>query len=185
METRNLHHEHRLWSDMTPNDADLIRTWLFGPGADDDVHEAMLDCQADALILDLEDFTPPAKRQRARGLLSALLPRWQQAGRVTVVRINGLDADGPQDLEAAMSARARVIAYPMASSAAQMQALDSLIAHWEGVLGIDAGSTWILPVCETALGVADLRVIAAASKRIRAASAIAASHWYCLRMPGR
>ena len=43
---------------MTLPDPDLRRTWLFGPGADARMHEAMLASGADALILDLEDFTP-------------------------------------------------------------------------------------------------------------------------------
>ncbi len=42
-------------------DPDLRRTWLFGPGADASVHDAMLASGADALIVDLEDFTPPAR----------------------------------------------------------------------------------------------------------------------------
>jgi citrate lyase subunit beta/citryl-CoA lyase len=57
----------------------------------------------------------------------------------------------------------------MAASAAQMRALDEALTHWEGVVGIASGSTEILPVCETALGVADVRAIAGASPRIRAA----------------
>ena len=148
---------------------ELLRTWLFGPGADARAHRAMQDSGADALILDLEDFTPPAKRQQAREMLPDLLRRWHRAGCVTVVRINQLDQDGPADLEAAMQAQPQVIAYPMASSAAQMTALDEAITQWETRLGITKGTTEILPVCETALGVADVRPIAAGSERIRAA----------------
>jgi citrate lyase subunit beta/citryl-CoA lyase len=154
---------------MPPRDPDLVRTWLFGPGADPAAHEAMTTSGADALILDLEDFTPPPRRVEARGRLPALLANWRTAGCVTVVRINALDGDGPADLAAAMPARPDVIAYPMAATAAQMRALDAAIAQWETTLGIAAGATTILPVCETALGVADVRVIAAASPRIRSA----------------
>lgn len=152
-----------------PRSNELRRTWLFGPGADARAHEAMQRSGADALIVDLEDFTPPARREGARGLLARLLPAWRNAGAVTAVRINQLDADGPIDLAAAMKARPHVIAYPMAASAAQMQALDRAITEWEQQLGLQAGTTEILPVCETALGVADVRAIAAASRRIRAA----------------
>ena len=154
---------------MNAHAPDLVRTWLFGPGADGAAHDAMLASGADALILDLEDFTPPEKRDTARRLLAGLLPRWTQRGCVTVVRINALEAEGPLDLAAAMPARPDVIAYPMAATAGQMHALDLAIAHWEGVLGIAPGTTGILPVCETALGVADVRRIAAGSARIRAA----------------
>src|SRR5262249_2096356 len=120
-------------------DPDLRRTWLFGPGADAHAHEAMERSEADVLIIDLEDFTPPARRAEARGRLANLLHRWRAAGRVTAVRINALDADGPTDLAATMPARPDVVAYPMAASGAQMHALDTAITHWEDVLGIAPG----------------------------------------------
>lgn len=154
---------------MASVDPDLRRTWLFGPGADLQAHDAMENSGADALILDLEDFTPAPRRDEARRGLAAVLRRWRNAGRVTAVRINALDADGPLDLAAAMPARPDVIAYPMASSAAQMHALHCLLTHWEGVVGVAPGTTEILPVCETALGVVDVRAIAAGSARIRTA----------------
>ena len=148
---------------------DLRRTWLFGPGADAAAHEAMTRSGADALIADLEDFTPPERRDAARQGLAALLQVWRAAGRMVAVRINALEGEGRVDLEAAMAARPDVIAYPMTSSAAQVRALDAAIAAWEARLGHVAGSTEIVPVCETALGVAEVREIAAASPRIRSA----------------
>jgi citrate lyase subunit beta/citryl-CoA lyase len=154
---------------MPRTDPDLRRSWLFGPGADAHAHDAMQRSGADALIVDLEDFTPPARRDEARRGLAKLLQRWRDAGRITVVRINALDADGPTDLAAAMPARPDVVAYPMAASAAQMQALHTALTHWESALGIAPGSTEILPVCETALGVVEVRAIAGGSSRIRAA----------------
>ncbi len=150
-------------------DPDLRRTWLFGPGANADAHEAMQHSGADVLIVDLEDFTPPARREEARRGLSGLLQGWRDAGRIVAVRINALDADGPIDLAAAMPARPDIVAYPMASSAAQMQALHAALTQWEETLGIAPGTTEILPVCETALGVVDVRTIAGGSPRIRAA----------------
>ncbi len=150
-------------------DVDLRRTWLFGPGADARAHDAMLHSGADALIVDLEDFTPPARRDEARRGLLSLLQRWRDAGRIAAVRINALQADGPADLAAAMPARPDVVAYPMAASAAQMHALHAALTQWEGTLGIATGTTEILPVCETALGVVDVRAIADGSPRIRAA----------------
>ena len=154
---------------MALRDPDLIRTWLFGPGADERAHEAMLQSGADALIVDLEDFTPPTRRDVARRELAVLLPRWREAGRITVVRINALEGDGTHDLAAAMSARPDVVAYPMACSAVQMRQLNEAIASHESALGITIGATGILPVCETALGVVDVRAIVRGSSRIRSA----------------
>jgi citrate lyase subunit beta/citryl-CoA lyase len=154
---------------MTIREPDLRRTWLFGPGGDDAAHAAMLASGADALILDLEDFTVPARRPAARAGLAASLARWRAAGVVTSVRINALDGDGPEDLAAAMAAGADVIAYPMAARAADIRALDGLIAYWEGQLGRPVGGTEILPVCETALGVVAVGALAAVSPRVRCA----------------
>jgi citrate lyase subunit beta/citryl-CoA lyase len=148
---------------------DLRRTWLFGPGADARAHDAMQRSGADALIVDLEDLTPQARRDEARRGVADLLQRWRDAGRIAVVRINALDADGPADLAAAMPARPDVVAYPMAASADQMRMLHTALSHFEETLGIAPGTTEILPVCETALGVVDVRAIAGGSPRIRAA----------------
>ena len=154
---------------MSLFDPDLRRTWLFGPGADASTHAAMRSSGADALIADLEDFTPPDRRELARSILPSLLKSWREAGRIVAVRINALDAEGPIDLAAAMPARPDVIAYPMAALPEQMHALHLALIHWEGALGLALGSTEILPVCETALGVVNVRAIAAASTRIRCA----------------
>lgn len=149
-------------------ETELRRTWLFGPGAAH-AHDAMQRSGADALIADLEDFTPPDRRDEARRGLARVLKQWRNAGRIAVVRINALGADGPTDLAAAMPARPDVIAYPMAASAEQMHELHAALSQWESKLGIDPGTTEILPVCETALGVVDVRAIAGGSPRIRAA----------------
>lgn len=150
-------------------DPDLRRTWLFGPGADPQAHAAMAASGADVLIMDLEDLTPPPLRPAARAGLAVVLQAWRAAGAMVCVRINALDGEGPVDLAAVMAARPDVVAYPMAATAAQMKQLDALITTHERQLGIAPGRTEILPVCETALGVANAREIAGASPRIRAA----------------
>ncbi|HEU5296721.1 MAG TPA: CoA ester lyase [Burkholderiaceae bacterium] len=155
---------------MHRRDPDLRRTWLFGPGADPAVHDAMVASGADVLIVDLEDFTPAPRRAEARHRLAAVAARCRERGALFAVRVNQLDhADGHADLAAAMAARPDVIACPMAERPPQMRELDAAIATWEGTLGIEPGSTELLPVCETALGVVEVRALAAASARIRCA----------------
>ena len=145
----------------------LPRTWLFGAGADTRAHEAMAAAGAAVLIQDLEDFTPPALRPRARELAPTLYDSWRHAGAIPCVRINALEDEGPADLAAVMPARPGIVAYPKAATAQQMRDLDASIARHEQALGIEAGSTGILPVCETALGVVNVRELAAASPRVR------------------
>lgn len=148
---------------------ELRRTWLFGPGAEPAVHRAMLDSGADALILDLEDFTPPDRRPEAHGLLAAYVKGCRARGLVAAIRINQLDAGGDADLAAAMACRPDVIALPMCETVPQLQAVDAAIGIWEARLGLPAGATELLPVCETALGVVDVRQFAVASPRVTGA----------------
>jgi citrate lyase subunit beta/citryl-CoA lyase len=144
----------------------LLRTWLFGPGADSVAHEAMAASLADVLIQDLEDFTPPPRRDEARSMTAGLFARWRTVGAHVCVRINSLQEDGPLDISHVVPAKPDFIAYPKASTAREMRELDRAITAAETQAGLTRGSIGILPVCETALGVVDVRHIAAASPRI-------------------
>ena len=50
----------------------LRRSWLFVPGADIAAHTAAVASGADVLIQELEDFTLPRLRPKARSLGGAL-----------------------------------------------------------------------------------------------------------------
>lgn len=147
----------------------LRRTWLFGAGADRAVHAAMAASGADVLIQDLEDFTPPERRIEARSLAADLYASWHAAGAEVVVRINRLDDVGLTDLDAVMPAKPDCIAYPKAASAHDIRTLHAEIGKREASCGYTPGSIEILPICETAAGVVNLREIAAASPRVRCA----------------
>lgn len=74
------------------------RTWLFVPGADPAAHAAAARSGADVLILELEDFTPPELRARARQLSGSAFKAWREAGAIAAVRINPLETCGADDL---------------------------------------------------------------------------------------
>ena len=154
---------------MSPADLryPVLRTWLFGPGADSTAHEAMAASGADVLIQDLEDFTPPPRRGEARALAAGVFARWRTAGARVCVRINSLHEDGPLDLSHVVPAKPDFVAYPKSATASDMHELDRAITAAEEQAGLEPGSIGILPVCETALGVVNVREIAAASRRIR------------------
>ncbi len=73
------------------------------------------------------------------------------------------------DLKAVMLARPDIVAYPKAEHGDDMRALDAAITQLEKECDVAPGSIEILPVCETALGVLNVRELAASSPRIRAA----------------
>ena len=143
--------------------------WLFSAGASQETHDAVVASGAQVLIQDLEDFTPPPLRPQARAMAPALFRAARAAGTMVCVRINPLDQDGVTDLEAVMPHRPDVISYPKAERALDMARLSEQITRLEQQHGIAPGSTEILPVCETALGVVEVRALAAATPRVRAA----------------
>lgn len=145
----------------------LLRTWLFGAGADRAAHDAMSASGADVLIQDLEDFTPPARRDEARALAAALYARWREAGACVCVRINRLETEGVFDLRRVVPAQPDLVAYPKASSPREIHELDLALVQAEHAAGLAVGGIGILPVCETALGVVEVRAICAASPRVR------------------
>lgn len=143
--------------------------WLFGAGASRDTHDAMVASGAQVLIQDLEDFTPPPLRAQARAMAPELFQAARAAGSMVCARINLLSQEGMADLDAVMPHRPDVIAYPKAERALDMAALAEQITRLEQAHGLPLGQTEILPVCETALGVVEVRALAAATPRVRAA----------------
>ena len=102
-------------------------------------------------------------------LAADLYSAWRAVGAVVVVRINRLDEGGLTDLDMVIPALPDIISYPKAASAHDMKVLDAEITRREKLRGLPEGGITILPICETALGVVNLREIAAASPRVRAA----------------
>src|SRR4051794_41951934 len=80
--------------------AQLCRSWLFLEGANEAVLQRAASSGADVLIHELEDFTPPALRPKARRLAGDLYASWREAGRGGGVRVNPLDQDGMEGLAA-------------------------------------------------------------------------------------
>ena len=144
------------------------RTWLFVAGADPSAHVAAARSGADVLIQELEDFTPPALRPRARAMAPALYDRWRKTGAVVAVRINPLETGGREDLAAVMAGRPQAVLMSKVATPAQVKALEAAVARLERKYRIRAGSTELVPNVETAAGLVRTREIARASKRITA-----------------
>lgn len=146
----------------TPRPAPLRRSWLFHPGVPAPGTDHPLDCAADALILCLEDGTPPHLRPRARAGIGEFVARCRAAGKVPCVRINRLEDDGEEDLRAVMPAAPVAILLPKTESAQQVRALAARI---------EASATptiEIVPNIETALGLVRTLEIATAHPLVSA-----------------
>jgi citrate lyase subunit beta/citryl-CoA lyase len=145
--------------------AKLCRTWLFLDGANEAVLSHAARSGADVLIHELEDFTPPALRPKARALAPELYAAWREAGAVVAVRINPLDGDGMDDLAAVMHGRPDIVALPKVAEPPHIARLDEAVTRFERDYGIAEGSTALLPNIEYARGLTQLDAIVRVSKR--------------------
>jgi citrate lyase subunit beta/citryl-CoA lyase len=145
--------------------AQLCRSWLFLEGANEVVLQRAAGSGADVLIQELEDFTPPALRPKARTLAPELFATWRAAGAVVAVRVNPLEQDGMDDLAAVMRGRPDIVALPKVAEPHHVARLDAEVSRFEREYGIPEGATALLPNIELARGLVQTGAIAAASRR--------------------
>lgn len=145
--------------------ARLCRSWLFVDGADENALRIAAMSGADVLIQELEDFTPPVLRPRARELAGDIYPEWHKAGSMVAVRINPLRLDGMDDLAAVMKAAPDIVALPKVAEPEQVIALEAAVGRFEREYGLPEGSTRLLPNIELARGLVQTGNIAKVSAR--------------------
>jgi len=126
------------------------------PGADQAAHAAAARSGADVIILELEDFTPPELRPRARALSANAFETWRRAGSTAGVRINPFETCGAEDL--AGIARPDVLMMSKVDSPEQVQRLEAAAPA-----GVE-----LVPNIESARGLLRIQEIARASQRITA-----------------
>ena len=131
------------------------RTWLFVPGADEAAQAAAARCGADVLIQELEDFTPPALRPKARSLAAGPYDRWREAGALAAVRVNPLESCGREDLAAVLAGRPDLVLMSKVDAPEQVKALAAAAP------GVD-----LVPNVESARGLLRVAEIARASPRV-------------------
>ena len=128
-------------------------------GADEAAHRAAGRSGADAIILELEDFTPPELRPKARAHAAEVLDEWRAAGALAGVRINPFETCGRDDLVGVLAGRPDFIMMSKVDSPAQVKALEAETG----------GAVDLVPNIETAAGLLNTYAIAKASKRVVAA----------------
>ena len=76
------------------------RTNVMANGNDLEKIRAIIDSDADAIILELEDLCPLPQKEEARTLAAKVLREWDFRGTDRIVRINSPDTElGQKDLE--------------------------------------------------------------------------------------
>jgi citrate lyase subunit beta/citryl-CoA lyase len=143
----------------------LNRSFLFAPGNVARRVEKALTLAADAVILDLEDSVAISDKPATRKPVAEALAR-PRRGRV-YVRVNAPSSDFCYgDLVETLRPGIDGIVLPKVESAADLHAIDWLMANLERERGIAVGSIDLMPQIETAAGVQRVdRVLQARSLR--------------------
>jgi citrate lyase subunit beta/citryl-CoA lyase len=130
----------------------LNRSFLFAPGNVPRRIEKALTLPADAVILDLEDSVAPSDKAAARKPIAEALKR-PRAGR-GYVRVNAPSTPWCfRDLVETIHAKVDGVVVPKVESAADLHAIDWVMASLEREQGIAEGSIDLVPQIETAIGV--------------------------------
>jgi citrate lyase subunit beta/citryl-CoA lyase len=138
--------------------AAMRRSWLFVPGADEKAHAAAARSGADVIVLELEDFTPPELRPKARAMAAAAFAAWRTAGALAAVRVNPLESDGHGDLRGVLAAKPDIVMMSKVEAPEQVRALEAAVP----------GKAELVPNIESARALARIPDIAKSSSRITA-----------------
>jgi citrate lyase subunit beta/citryl-CoA lyase len=143
-----------------------FRTLMFVPGSDARKIAKVFSLAADAVVLDLEDSVAlkekPAARETVREALGA-----RGASRV-YVRVNALSTGLLfDDLAAVIRGRPNGIVLPKADSPADLITAAAILAEAERKEGLDPGSVDLIPIVESAAGIARAEGLASSCERVR------------------
>lgn len=144
----------------------LRRTMMFVPGANAAMLRDAPLYGADSIMFDLEDAVSLKEKDAARTLVHFALKTFDYSAIETVVRINGLDTVGKQDIEAVVLAGVNVIRLPKTETAQEIIDVDEAITLVEENNQIPVGTTKMMAAIESAEGVLNAREITQASTRL-------------------
>ena len=148
--------------------ARLNRSELAVPGSNPDLFEKAAASAADVVFLDLEDAVAPDDKVQARKNIIQALNDIDWGTKTMSVRINGLDTHymyrDVVDLIEQGGERLDLIMTPKTGTAADVYAVDMLVTQCEDAVGRKK-RLGFEHIIETALGMANVDEIAAASKR--------------------
>ena len=146
----------------------LHRSELAVPGSSPKFFEKAAKSDADVVFLDLEDAVAPDLKAEARNNVVQAIGDIDWGDKTLTVRINGLDTHYMYrdviDVIEQGSDRLDMIMIPKVGTAADVYALDMLVTQCEDAAG-KTKRIGFSHIIETALGMANINEIAAASKR--------------------
>ncbi len=132
----------------------MNRSYLFAPGNQPRRVEKAFTLGADAVILDLEDSVAPADKAATRAPVAAALAATAGQRRSRgYVRVNAMSTPWCfRDVAEVLGPGVDGIVLPKVESAADLHAIDWLMANIEREKGLETGAIDLIPQIETAAG---------------------------------
>lgn len=145
----------------------LLRSMLFIPANNEKFIMKSSNCEADAIVFDLEDAVPYAEEAAARELLDKYLGTGLFAGKQLLIRVNELGTDSLlADMELLRHGNIMGIVPPKINSTADVHKFEALLMEQEIQHHFPIGKFKLLPLIETSAAVMDAKNIAGCSERI-------------------
>jgi citrate lyase subunit beta/citryl-CoA lyase len=147
--------------------ANPMRTLLWVPGNLKPKIEEALTCDADCIVLDLEDTVPLSEKLNARDIVVETIRTAKLDNKLLGVRINSWQSPfAMDDLKAVVKVRPDIIRLPKCNTPEEMKKAEKLINKIEKKEGIPVGSTKVIVSIESALGLINAYPIAKSAERI-------------------
>ena len=144
-----------------------LHSMLFIPAHKLDWVRNVARFKPDSVVIDLEDSVTPAMKKDARKMARDGISMLHEAGIPAFVRTNNWLEGGPEDVLAVATKGFSGVMLPKARNVTEIRELDAMLAYAEGAAGLPFGSVAIMPLPETAEGMRDASLLAAASKRCK------------------
>ena len=143
------------------------RTNVMANGNDLEKIRAIIESDADAIILELEDLCPLPQKDEARRLAAKVLREWDFRGLDRIVRINAPNTElGKQDLAAILPARPDGIRLPMCETVEYVRSVDQIMTDFERENDLPPNGIELILMIETPLGVRNCYELASCAPRI-------------------
>lgn len=147
----------------------LLRSCLFVPAHNRKFIEKALICDADAIILDLEDSVPSVYRQEARNNIIEYKDSGKFEGKTVFIRINEMGTkDFSEDVIQLVSDKITGFMPSKIRDAEDIKFMDRLLSMLEIQQDIKRGKLLLAPLIETVESVLNIYEIVKASQRLAA-----------------
>lgn len=145
----------------------LLRSFMFLPAYNCKFIDKALNCDADALILDMEDSVPPEQRQMARENIVEYNNKGLFTAKKIFIRINEIDTkDFAEDITQLVLSGITGFMPSKINCAEDVVFIDKLLSVMEIKNNLPVGTIKLAPLIETTRAVMDIQRIAQASERL-------------------